>query len=82
MNYEDLKDVVIAISIDVLKFEPDFSSDFRTHEGWDSLKMLNLILAIEEEFDVSFSSEDIERLASIEDICQILLRSDVSYSRS
>lgn len=81
MNNKDLKGTVIDISVDVLKFELDFSTNFRAHEGWDSLKMLNLILAIEEEFDVTFSSEDIEGLCSVKDIYQILLKNDVSYSR-
>ena len=34
-------------------------------ELWDSVQHLNLILAIEEQFDVSFTAEEIERMKSI-----------------
>jgi acyl carrier protein len=33
-------------------------------EQWDSLRHMNLVLALEEEFDVRFSEEQIEELLS------------------
>ena len=33
-------------------------------EGWDSLKHINLMLAIEEEFGVSLSPEEVESMIS------------------
>lgn len=35
-----------------------------TLEEWDSLKHMNLILALEEEFDIEFSDEDISQMQS------------------
>ena len=78
MSERELKGAVISIAIEILKFEPDFSSNFELEEGWDSLKMLNLILAIEEEFDFSFSSDEMEQLSSIEDIYKILVSNNVT----
>ena len=35
-------------------------------ETWDSLRHLNLVLALEEEFGVQFTPEEIEQLLSVE----------------
>ncbi len=39
---------------------------------WDSLKQMNLILSIEEEFSVSLSDEEIMKISSIKDIIKLL----------
>ncbi len=49
---------------------PQSSPD--TIEGWDSLQHLNLVLALEQEFDLQFSPEEIEQLASVELIVALL----------
>ena len=36
-----------------------------TLENWDSVQQLNLILALEEQFGVSFEPEDMEQMQSI-----------------
>lgn len=43
-----------------------------TIEEWDSLKHINLILALEEEFDVQFSDEQIGNMINIRCIIQAL----------
>jgi acyl carrier protein len=43
-----------------------------TLEGWDSLQQLNLVLAIEQEFGLSLEPEDIERMASIGGVVQVV----------
>jgi acyl carrier protein len=43
---------------------PESSPD--TIETWDSLHHLDLVLAIEQEFDVQFTPEEIEQLLSVE----------------
>jgi acyl carrier protein len=43
---------------------PDSSPD--NIETWDSLRHLNLVLALEQEFNVAFTPEEIERMLSIE----------------
>ena len=39
---------------------------------WDSLKQMNLILSLEEEFSVSLSDEEIMKISSIKDIIKLL----------
>ncbi|MBF0540394.1 MAG: acyl carrier protein [Nitrospirae bacterium] len=40
--------------------------------GWDSFNHLNLILALEIEFDISFSTEEISGIANVGDLIIIL----------
>lgn len=44
--------------------ESDINDDLSPEsvESWDSLKHMNLIVALEEEFDIEFDDEDIENL--------------------
>ena len=41
-------------------------------ESWDSLQHLNLILALEQEFDVQFEPEEMERMTSVGRIVELL----------
>jgi acyl carrier protein len=43
-----------------------------TIPNWDSLQHLNLVLAIEQEFNVQFSPEEIEQLLSVELVAALL----------
>ena len=43
-----------------------------TIETWDSLNHLNLVLALEEEFGVQFTPEEIEQLLSVELIAMLI----------
>ena len=43
-----------------------------TIEAWDSLKQLNLVLTLEEEFGVSFTDQQIVELQNVELILAIL----------
>ncbi len=43
-----------------------------TVESWDSLKHMNLILALEEEFDVEFSDDQVGELTSYGEIRETL----------
>ncbi len=43
-----------------------------TIEEWDSLQHLNLVLALEQEFGLQFSPEEIEQLLSVELIVDLL----------
>lgn len=46
------------------RVRPESSPD--TIETWDSLKHLDIVLALEQEFGVQFSPEEIEQLLSVE----------------
>jgi acyl carrier protein len=39
-----------------------------TIEGWDSMGQLNLIIALEQEFGVQFSVEDVEKMVHVQGI--------------
>ena len=46
-------------------------------ETWDSLAIINLAVALESEFGVSLTAEDVERLVSVKSILEVLLRHGV-----
>lgn len=41
-------------------------------EAWDSVMHLNLVLALEQQFDIEFSPEEIERMKSVGAIAGIV----------
>lgn len=47
-------------------------------EGWDSLAMINLALALEAEFDVQLSPEEVTEMGSIGQIKALLAQSGVA----
>lgn len=60
---------VIAVATDVFlvpQASLSASSSPDTVETWDSLHHLSFVLALEQEFNVQFSPEEIEQLLSIE----------------
>src|SRR5262249_28355551 len=63
-----MKERVLAIVSQVLGVEVDAldeSSSPDTIESWDSLNHMNLVLALEEEFGVQFSDDQIVQLLSL-----------------
>ena len=59
-----LKIVSQVMEVPLEQLNEESSPD--TVKNWDSLKHMNLILALEEEFDVTFSDEEIVELLSVE----------------
>lgn len=43
-----------------------------TVKNWDSLKMVNLLIVIQEEFNISFQPEEYESLTSFDEILSII----------
>ena len=41
-------------------------------EDWDSLKHIEIILSVEEEFDIHFTKKDINELTSLNDIVDMV----------
>jgi len=41
-------------------------------EGWDSVQHLNLVLALEQEFDLQFEPEEIDRMKNVGAIAALL----------
>lgn len=65
---QDLFAQVFGISQDLVL--PQSSPD--TIETWDSLQHLNLVLALEQEFHIQFTPEEIEQLLSVELISMLV----------
>jgi acyl carrier protein len=75
----ELKDKIISILQKVFELEQvDENASQQSIEKWDSLGHLNLIVALEEEFDVSFEPEDIAKMTSV----QIIINKVENYVKS
>lgn len=63
LNEDALKQVMATLlNVDVAAIGPDASMD--TIASWDSLRHMNLVLALEEEFKVSIPDEDAGNITS------------------
>ena len=67
MSVEDKVKKIIAekLSVDLEEVVPDAS--FVDDLGADSLDLVELIMSMEEEFDVDISDEDAEKIAIVQD---------------
>ena len=60
---EKLKQVMAAV-FEVDPIQINESTDPDSLENWDSLRQLNLVSALEEEFNVEFSEEEMSEMIS------------------
>lgn len=60
----------IILNVDVEKIDDSTSMD--NISGWDSANQINIILALEEEFSISFEVSEFELMVSYFDIVQIV----------
>ena len=58
--------------MDCLQETIDEGSSPDSIENWDSLHHMNLVLALEEEFDVEFSDEQVMKMDSVGEIIKLL----------
>jgi acyl carrier protein len=67
---EEVSGVVTAIVARVLQIPPAEVSQarHREHEAWNSLKQIEIVLQVEEEFEVQFEEDDIAELSDVESI--------------
>jgi len=67
MSVEDKVKKIIAekLSVDIEEVVPDAS--FVDDLGADSLDLVELIMSMEEEFDMDISDEDAEQIATVKD---------------
>jgi len=59
-----------VLGLDISEINYNTSTD--TVEKWDSLKSINLVMALEEEFGVKFDEEDIMNMLNYKIICLIV----------
>jgi acyl carrier protein len=70
-----LEQQVKQVMADVLDLEPNSIDVSTTKDGtasWDSLNHINLIVALEQEFQTSFDVSEIESMLSYSDILETL----------
>ncbi|WP_323594886.1 acyl carrier protein [Aliarcobacter butzleri] len=63
---------VIAEILDIEISSINDNTSPETVESWDSLKQMNIIVALEEEFDIEFSDEDIIEMLNFRLICEVV----------
>lgn len=60
----------IILNVDASKIDDGTSMD--NTPGWDSANQINIILALEEEFSISFEVSEFELMVSFFDIVQVV----------
>ena len=61
-------DKILKTVSEVLAIEVDENTSQKNCDKWDSLQHLNIVVALEDAFDVSFEPEEIAQMKSIRDI--------------
>jgi len=77
MSREYITNVLNKLFCDVFDDDTLKISDETTAkdiEDWDSLVQINLIIQIENEFGIKFTLEEVEKLARVGDMIDIILR--------
>lgn len=67
-----MREKIINIVSRVFETEVNENTDQKNCAAWDSLKHLNLIIELEDEFNISFEPEEIAQLKSIALIEQLI----------
>lgn len=65
--FDEVKDVVVeqlSVSADEVKLESKFVEDL----GADSLDVVELVMALEEKFDLEIPDEEAEKIATVADV--------------
>jgi acyl carrier protein len=68
-------DQVRTIASDLFAISPDKinpGSSPENIESWDSVQHLNLVLALEEKFNLQLSPEEIEQMKTIADVTKVV----------
>ena len=66
---KNIMSIVLGISINKI----DKNSSSMNISSWDSLKHMNLIISLEEEFEIEFEENDIPRMTKYKTIKNIIL---------
>ncbi len=71
----EIENRVLTIVSDVLNVSrADLNSESTSEstKGWDSVGHLNLVVALEEAFELAFEPEDIERMSSVREMVRVI----------
>jgi acyl carrier protein len=71
MLKDKIKEIMSVIfNVDITSISEDSSPD--SIITWDSLKHMNLILAIEEEFNLSLTDDEVVNMSDFKTVCETL----------
>lgn len=73
MSTRTVHDTVLQVSSSVLKQPVSLASTRENTPGWDSLKQVELIFAIEDELGIQFDESEIEQLTGVQAIIELAL---------
>ena len=71
MEFERIKEIIseqLGVSADSITMDTSFTDDL----GADSLDLVELVMAIEEEFDIEVPDDDIENIKTVSDAVSFL----------
>lgn len=68
---EKLK-TIIAEQLNVSEDEVTAESNFKDDLGADSLDLFELVMSLEEEYGIEIPSEDLEKIATVNDVMEYL----------
>ena len=68
---EKMKEI-IAEQLSVDESEIELTSNFKEDLGADSFDLFELVMALEEEYDIEIPSEELENIATVEDVIEYL----------
>jgi acyl carrier protein len=74
-NVEEKIKKIICEQLDVAESEVVPTASFVDDLGADSLDQVELIMAMEEEFDVSIPDEDAEKISTVQDAIEYIKKS-------
>ena len=68
---------IMALLFEVNAEEINFESSPDTIDNWDSLRHMNLVTALEEEFEIRFSDEQIIEMLNFQLVLEVLRENGV-----
>ncbi|MBO5209515.1 MAG: acyl carrier protein [Lachnospiraceae bacterium] len=74
MEFEKLKQVIAQI-LNVDPEEITMETTFMEDLGADSLDVFQIVMGIEEEFDIEIPAEDVERITTVEEAVNLIKNS-------
>jgi len=59
---------IVKEALEIDGGEIQLADDFRSYDEWNSLAVLSLISALDDEYDVVLSSEELRKLITLDDL--------------
>ena len=77
MDNNEIEDKVTTVILHVFNIEKNKinkNMNSENTDGWDSLKHMNLIIALEDEFNINFQDSEIIEINSLKKIIEIIYK--------